>query len=333
MLRWIEFGLVAAILVSIGSFSPARNVEDPKDKSKPAKPPTIAVQKGPFRVDVALKGVFETQAMQEVAVHLEAWNPPLALLTVASAVEPGSTVKKGDELLRLKTDRIDKAIRDLKSEQQLADLGLKQLELEVGALAQSTPLELAAADRARKIADEDWKRFNEVEKAFSEESMRQQVKSSKQYLEYAQEELKQLEKMYRNKDMTEETEEIILKRQRNQVESYTFSLKQTEMRRDQFFNFDLPRRIERMKDDVARTSLAWEKSRIALPMQLEQRKLALEKSKYERARAAERLENLVKDAEQFVVRSPGDGIVYYGRCSQGQFSGAASCSRASSRAA
>src|SRR5207249_1872621 len=57
---------------------------------------------------------------------------------------------------------------------------------------------------------------------------------------------------------------------------------------------------------------------------LQKNKLALEKTKYERTRSAERLANLKADRELFVVKSPADGIVYYGRCSQGNFVSAGS---------
>ncbi len=328
MSRAMKMVTLAVVLIAAGGLTAARDEPKAKDAKtsdapKAPKPPTHKVEKSLFRVDLALKGVFETPAMTEVTVHFEAWNPPMAPLRVASAVEPGRHVKKGDVLLKLETDRIDKVIRDLESDQHLADLGLKQQEVELAALEKTTPLDLAAADRAKKFTEEDFKRFNEIDKPFAEEAVKMNNKMMHQMLEYSQEELKQLEKMYRSKDLTEETEEIILKRQRNEVEYYTFMVKQADMRKQQFFDVELPRRIERVKEDFTRSNLAWERSRITLPMQLEKTRLALDKAKYERARAAERLANLKKDRELFVVKAPADGIVYYGRCSQGSFASAA----------
>lgn len=329
MPRWIR--IVPLIAILCAAYGLASAYEDPpaKDAKKPdapkaPKPPTHKVEKAPFRTDLALKGVFETSALTEVSVHFEGWNPPMAPLVVVSAIEPGAQVKKGDVLLKLDTERIDKYIRDMEADQRLAELAMKQMEVELSALEKTTPLDLAAADRSKKTTDEDWKRFNEIDKPFAEESVKMNNKSQHQMLEYAQEELKQLEKMYRSKDLTEETEEIILKRQRNEVEFYSFIVKQADVRKDQFFAFDLPRRIERIKDEVARVALAWDKARITLPMQLEKTKLAFEKAKYERTRSTERLANIKADRDLFVVKAPADGIVYYGRCSQGQFASASS---------
>ncbi len=68
-----------------------------------------------------------------------------------------------------------------------------------------------------------------------------QVKSANDSLAYAKEELQQLEKMYKASDLTESTEQIILKRQRDQVERGAFYLKLAEYDRDMFFKISLPR--------------------------------------------------------------------------------------------
>ena len=63
--------------------------------------------------------------------------------------------------------------------------------------------------------------------------------------------------------------------------------------------------------------------RTTLPLTVGQHRLALEKAKYERARGAERLANLKKDRDLFTVKAPADGVVYYGRCVEGQWPNAA----------
>ena len=46
-------------------------------------------------------------------------------MTVVRAVEPGTAVKTGDVLLTLDREKIDRAIRDLEADQQLADLAIR----------------------------------------------------------------------------------------------------------------------------------------------------------------------------------------------------------------
>ncbi len=322
--RLIPLALLAAV---VAGYTFARDDTPPKATKATApgaiKPPTFKVEKAPFRVEVSLKGVFESGTMTEVSIKPEVYGGMLGSLTVTKAAELGSSVKKGDVLLTLDTEKIDKSIRDLEAEQQLADLAIRQAELELPILERSTPIDLAAAERAKQRADEDLNKFLSVDKPLSAESAHQMVRTSANMLEYQEEELKQLQKMYR-KDLTEETEEIILKRQRNQVEQARFNLRVMENRRDQTLKVELPRREQDMKDATVKAAISWDRARETLPLALNQKRLALEKAKYERGKGAERLANLKKDRELFVVKSPADGIVYYGRCVQGNWPTAAS---------
>jgi multidrug efflux pump subunit AcrA (membrane-fusion protein) len=301
---------------------------DPAAKAKPInpgltpKPPTVKVEKTPFKVEVTLKGVVESSALTEVIIKPEVWGPGMGGLTVERAVEPGTVVKQGEVLVTLDREKIDRAIRDLEADQQLADLAIRLGEMELPIVERSAPLDLATAEQAKTRADEDQRKFLAVDKPLAVESAEFGVKNAAHNLEYTEEELKQLQKMYR-KDLTEETEEIILKRQRHAVESAKFMLKMTENRREQSLKVDLPRKEQDLQDGAAKATISWEKARTTGPLTVNQRRLALEKAKYERARGAERLANLKKDRELFTVKSPVEGIVYYGRCVQGQWPAAA----------
>ena len=88
-------------------------------------------------------------------------------------------------------------------------MGLAELDN----LKESTPQKLEAAKRSHRVANEDFTYFDKTNRVQREKSARFNLKSAEQRLENALEELKQLEKMYKADDLTEETEEIILKRQ------------------------------------------------------------------------------------------------------------------------
>src|SRR5262245_24512949 len=188
--------------------------DKPKDVKPPAdlaKAPTHKVEKGPFKIEVTLKGVFEAEQMTEVALRPEVWNPQSGggMLVLRKAIEHGTTVKKGEPILWLETEKLEQTIRDMENDRHLSELAIKQAEEELPLLEKGAPHELASAERAKKIADEDLKRFIEVDRDFTVQAVNQMVKQYSQYLDYAKEELKQLEKMYKSKDLTEETEEII----------------------------------------------------------------------------------------------------------------------------
>src|SRR5262249_45341065 len=151
-------------------------------------------------------------------------------LTVKKALEHGTPVKKGDVMMEMDLEKIDLALRDLRLERKLTELAIRQAREELPILEKSLPLDLAMAERGKKQADEDLKQFLDVDRAMMASDAEQSVKMATFSLESAREELKQLQKMYRDKDLTEETEEIILKRQRFYVEMYDHFLKESRIR-------------------------------------------------------------------------------------------------------
>jgi HlyD family secretion protein len=283
----------------------------------PGKPTAAKVEKASIKVEVVLNGVFETERMTEVSVRPKAWSVPLV---VESALELGTPVKKGDILVELDRTKIDKAIDDADVESTLATLALKQAEDELPILEKMLPVDLAAAHRSKTQADQDLQKFVEIDRQESERNAQFSVKRSAEYLEYAKEELRQLEKMYRSKDLTEETEEIILRRTRFTVETNEFLRKEAELHRDQTLKVDLPRQEERLRENAVKQALDLEKARSLLPLSVNQKRLALAKLKHDTARLAERLADLRHDRSSMTVHAPAAGLVYYGRCERGHWS-------------
>ena len=178
---------------------------------------------------------------------------------------------------------------------------------------------MAAATRAKNQADEDVKRFFDIEKPDAVRTAHFTVKLNGEYLEYAREELRQLEKMYRSKDLTEETEEIILRRQRFQVDSREHFLKVAQLQRDQKLKVDLPRQEERVRENAVKQAIDLEKARSLSPLNLSQKRLTAAKLKHELAKSVVKLADLRHDREAMTVHAPVDGLVYFGRCEQGHW--------------
>jgi HlyD family secretion protein len=320
--RWLVAGAVLAGL--LGGISLAR-FDDPKTRpggeKKAATEPqsksaTVKVEKNDLKIDVALKGVVEAEQTIEVSIKPEAWTQPL---TVKKAIGHGTPVKKGDIVLEIDPEKIDQAIRDLQIERELEELAIRLAREELPVLEKTLPMDLTTTERAKKEADEDLKLFLEVDRAEMAANAEQRVKSATFFLESAREELKQLQKMYRDKDLTEETEEIILKRQRFYVEMYEQMLKSAKISRDETIKIRIPRREQSLRDNVVRQALSLEKVKNTLRPTISQKRLALEKLVYEHDKSGDRLKSLERDRDALTVRAPADGIVYHGKCVRGQW--------------
>lgn len=285
-------------------------------KADKTSPKTVKVTRGPCKVEVSLRGVLSTADMAEVRFSPKTWTGPF---TIRKAAEHGSTVKKGDVLVDLDPEKLDQALRDLDTEQQITELSLRQAEAELPVLEKLMPIELAEAERLKKQATEDQDRFLKIDRPYAEESAREQVKSSTHYVEYAREELKQLQKMYRDKELTEETEEIILKRQKHEVEQAEFFLKSARLRQAEVTEVSLPRREVGVRESLRKLTIANDRAQAALPLNLTQKRLSREKLKQELEKSRERYAKLKHDRTLTTIVAPTDGIVYYGRATYGQF--------------
>lgn len=289
-----------------------------QENAESVAPKTHTVERGPFKIGVELEGTFEAKDMTPVVLRPDTWSD----FTVIEAVEQGKHVRQGETLVQLDMTKIDQAIADIEVGQELAYLSLRQTEEEVAALEKSVPLDLQEAERSHEAAQNELEWFLEEDRALSEEGAHQSLKSMRNYLENQLEELRQLEKMYSADDLTEETEEIILKRQRDAVESAQFSVKRSESRTQRTLEFDLPQREQNLKTAAMRDALALEKARVTLPATLRSKQLELAKARYQQKQADERLERLKADREQMNVTAPVDGIVYYGNCVDGKWTNA-----------
>ncbi len=299
-----------------GACAAADNLSPSEPVASAAKEPAkYTVRKGPLRIDVTLDGAFESREMSEVILRPEAWSE----LVVREAAAPGTAVKAGDVILKLDATKLEEAIKALEASLRLGELTRRQNEAELAALEQTAPLDLQAAERAKQSAETDLKHFLEVDREMQTRSADFSLRSSKNRLEYSESELQQLEKMYKADDLTEETEEIILKRQREEVEAARFSLEQAKVFHEQALKVTIPRKEETLQDAARRTVLALEKSQFSTPLKTTTSKLELDKVQVDHAKSTERLEKLRQDLSLMSVRAPRAGVVYYGASKHGQW--------------
>lgn len=280
---------------------------------------TLTVEPAPFRVVVDLPGVFESESMTEIRLRPREW----AKLVVKKVLPQGTRVAEGEPVLWLETDEIDDAIRDAEFAVQLGKLSLAGAQSELKALEDSVPLDLEAAERAKKHADEDLAYYQKVGEEQSRKNAEETLKMFQERLEYAQEELNQLEKMYKADDLTEETEEIILVRTRRDMEHAKVAAESAKLRYERDLQIDLPRERINIENTAVRQNLALQKARATLPPSVDQKKIELDKLVQSQKQLERKLALLQADRELLTVKSPVAGVVRYGECERGKWTTAA----------
>ncbi len=281
----------------------------------PAPPKAHPVTAGAFEATITLEAVIELQGAAEVQIKPEEW----ATFTVETAIEHGSLVKEGDLLVKFESEGLDRELEDLKFQVEAGTLAIKLAQIELELLQKSNPLDLEAAERSSQVATEEWEFYQKQGEALARQSTEENLNSVREMVEGTQEELTQLEKMYKADDLTEETEEIILKRARSEVERAEFMLKLSQVQHDRRLEQELPR--EKRQKEVAkdREALALSKTQVSLPLTLSQKKVELEKLEHGQKQLTQKWERLKKDHELLELKSPIAGVVVYGEAERGRW--------------
>jgi multidrug efflux pump subunit AcrA (membrane-fusion protein) len=276
-----------------------------------------------FQMVETLDATVESTAMAPVAADTRNWTS----LKVKSVVPEGTAVKKGDVLAEFDTEDLELKIHESKQSIELGSLTLQGSEIELRQLDKTIALDTALAERKLRNAEQDYQYFVDVERPNTEKTTERSVQNSVHSLEYSQEEYNQLKRMYEEDELTEESEEIVLKRTQRDVENSQFYLEQAQMRAARSLQYDLPRTMEQKTDELERARLEFERSKVNLPIEREKKSIAFEKARFALDKEKRDLDKLTADLDRMVLKAPADGIVYYGRCDRGAWVGPAGPSR------
>jgi len=284
-------------------------------ESAPA-PQTFDVKREDFRIDVELEGVIESRNMVEIEAATESWTD----LKVKQVVPQGAEVKEGDPVIWFETDELDKSIEGSRYDLELMEYALRTQELQLDQAEKLLEIDQQLAERKLQHALEDFDYYNAVERPLAEKTAENSLKSSQWSLENALEELEQLEKMYKEDELVEESEGIVLKRAQRNVEQSEFWLERSQQSTRRTLETELPREAENKQFQLERAKLEHDKQMVTLPMQVEKSKIELEKSRFDFEKKQQALQELLDDRELMELHAPADGIVYHGKAVRGKWS-------------
>jgi multidrug resistance efflux pump len=263
---------------------------------------------------VKINGVVESLVSHEILADTE----QIESLEITGIVPHGATVRAGQNIIWFDSEDVDKRIQRAE-----VDLRLSRLKLEDDEFAHQQFLETQKLDREtselnRKQAQQDHDNFVRIDRDRQHKSAEYNLKSSRESLEYAMEELEQLEQMYKEDDLTEESEEIVLKRARNAVESAQFRLEGAEIQSDRAVQQEIPRTQAQQDDALARAQLAYQQSIRNLNSERQRRELELNRKRDEFQEAEEKLADLRTERKRLVLTAPIDGVLLHGKLNRGQ---------------
>ncbi|MGC6426678.1 MAG: hypothetical protein ACON5H_06740 [Akkermansiaceae bacterium] len=275
------------------------------------------VKESVFETTLTVDATFIPTKTTEVQIAPEEWSH----FTVKQSVEHGSLVKKDDVLITSDREDYDKKLAEARKDVRARKLALEKTQRELTDLELTTPRSLEGERIAFQQAKEALDSFTRIGRDLEERGADQNLETATMSLAYVEEELKQLLKMYEEDGVTEETEEIILKRQRIALKKARFSLERAKHSHKWAMEKIIPRKAIDLQRKHDAALLKYETAKLTLPQALELKRIAVEKALKADKEADEKLAKLEKDTAFFTVSAPTNGIVYYGGIKNGVWSG------------
>jgi hypothetical protein len=273
------------------------------------EPGTAVVTRADFAETIPAEGRVSPGAAVEVRLSPKDYSGRYTILTV---LEAGTTVAQGDVVMTFDAEKTVEALADARFELAVAEAGYATQMGRLTLGARAVEEDLKAKRRDVYIAErnlEAYVEFNLVESARrAEDDELGQARS----VENAKDELEQLEMMYEEDELVDETEEIVLKRARWDLENR------------------LKRQAQRKRQRAHDIEYGEKERVVALTLAVEQKKFALERAMFEAERAAlsrehdaeratrsiekrrKQVADLENDLEGFIQRAPQAGILLHG---------------------
>jgi multidrug efflux pump subunit AcrA (membrane-fusion protein) len=301
--------LAGGLIVSpLGAMRSVQDAAATTPSTTPAaeKPKTHKVSSVDMTLNFDRDGRIDSAKRAKVRLLPEAYS---GSFEVAEVLKRGGRVKKGDVLLRLDSESIDKAIDEARVAADHANRRLKIAQAEQLIMKEDNITRLEQVSEARVRAEQElhiWEKYDSPDMIKQADLSMQQRENG---LVDAKMELAQLEEMYSGTHLAQETKDIVLDRTRRDVkisEEYMALTKNDDTITRQFRH---PQRDEQVRD-----ALKWAKedeahAKIGVTTTEDRKAMDLEGAERSVKEAADRLKDLETDRGLLEVVAPADGIM------------------------
>lgn len=344
MKRFMYLGLILGVLAAIGyqdllvaDDAAEQTVEQPADVPKPEQAESgdqVTTKQEPAAENGAEKGAdspapakdapkpTEVVKVDGVFEAIETWElthdrDQITTLKIERILPHGTVVTKGEAVVWFDSEAIDQQLAAAEIQLKLAELAAADDQFSYDQFLVTQKLDREAAERSRQQSRQNYDNYVKIDREQTIENAKYSVKNAQYYLENSQEELTQLTQMYEADDLTEESEEIVLKRAKQAVESAEFNLKAAEIRSDRVVDQAIPLRDAMEEAELAKADMAYEKTIRDLTSSLQQRDLKRKQAATELKKTTKDFETLSEQRKAIVMNAPGDGIVLHGELTRG----------------
>ena len=276
--------------------------------TRPA-PDTTVVHRGTLRLSFDADAVFEPVDPFEVRL---AFRHYAGELIVRKAVAANATVAKGDVLLALDTDPIDRQIAAADSACAVAKANAAKADADVSLGDKADALAMDQAKQSLADADAGLKRWDQTDGPATVLAGGLEATQADDAVDNAADELNQLRQMYKSEDLTSQTADIVLKRAVRSMDLAKASDQVAKAAADRATTYAPAVHRHGLTANVAAQAAAVEQLQASQAQARVVRAAALTAARAAAAEADRTLVELKRDRAALTVTSPIDGVVVFG---------------------
>ncbi len=281
-------------------------------------PPTYTVKQEEFIKYVSLTGNVEATQIVELRADFKHFTT----LKVDRVIPDGTHVSVGDVVMWLDTKDFQRQYDLKRLDMEAARLTHEIAELEYRREMEAQQLELAQLRDRLEHLEADRRYYLDVEFPRQIESTQKSQEWQAAYLEDQREELRQLEQMYLEDELVEESEELVLRRTRRSVEQSEFYYEQSRESTRRQLEDILPREFKQRE-----VTFVLEKARLENQIRVgessqKRRQLQWQKTEMEFANTVRDFEEFAEEGNRLHVTAPASGTFVYGEFDRGALTGA-----------
>ncbi len=270
---------------------------------------TATVVKKDLPIQVELSGVFTAEDKDEIRIEPKEYRGDLI---VTKLLDEGTEVVKGDVLMEFEQDSLTRALDDARNEVTDAEveLGKSRADQEAFEIDQNTTRarlekELSMAELACQAA---------VEKAEFELASKQQgIADTENRLRDGKVDYEQLIQLYEERELHTATENILIEREKRNVENLDRSLSIAKRDFEHWKRFEKEKEILEKEIEVDKKKAELKQHQVKFAANLAEKKAAVAKAERKLDKATKKVSDLEADGKTLSVTSPRDGVVFFGR--------------------
>lgn len=267
------------------------------------------INEGPLKISLNLSGTIESEQTSRVKYRPELYDGELVITEI---VEEGKEVAKDDVIMKLDMTKIQIEIGDKNIALQSAKNNLIKAQEELKIQESSNKSMVEKAELELEISNQKLAQYEKIDKPKKIREAKLGVKNAADRVTDLTVELQQLEKMYKEDEMIEMTEELVIARAKRNLASAKESLEIAKKTQELVLEFDLPTEEKRLKLDARQKQSEYDRTQATAKANIAQKNSEINKAQAEVSKLENDLAKLGRDKNNMTIKAPVAGKIYYG---------------------